>query len=245
VAARWLERAAVIFEEHNLVGPDATDLRLNVLHTYARALLELKDANQGLLRAWAILEALQRLYGTENVAVLLLQLEIASRGDPGPYLARVDASSRLQLTNSHHKAVIHHIYHLRKLDPRRARRSLKQYLLERLSVLGNDQWIEHALITLVWMSTSLECTSEAASLDATFTELRQIWTQPLSVEVTHGTLVLLWKRTERSFDNQEYRDAGIWCQLAMHGLLSDRMEDLHAGKIQRCGNLRAPECMIF
>ena len=38
LATKWLERAATIFEDYDLgdLGPDAGDLRLNVLHTYGR-----------------------------------------------------------------------------------------------------------------------------------------------------------------------------------------------------------------
>lgn len=38
LATTWLERAATMFEDYELgdLGPDAGDLRLNVLHTYGR-----------------------------------------------------------------------------------------------------------------------------------------------------------------------------------------------------------------
>jgi hypothetical protein len=39
VAAKWLGRAAAMFEGLDIVDTDAPDLRLNVLHTYARSAL--------------------------------------------------------------------------------------------------------------------------------------------------------------------------------------------------------------
>lgn len=54
-----------------LSGPNASNLQLNVLHTYARASLQAEDAGAGLLRARAMLEILQQLR-EDNIAVSLL-----------------------------------------------------------------------------------------------------------------------------------------------------------------------------
>jgi hypothetical protein len=235
LAVRWLERAAVLFEDHDIAGPAAADLRLNVLHTYARALLGLEDANTGLLRARTVLETLQRLY-RDNDAVLLLQLEIVIRGHARASFAGLAALPRPHLTDSHYELVIHHIHRLRKLDPTHAREFLQCYLMRELAIHGNDQWIESTLIMLVWMSTSPECTSRIMSLETAFTEIYQHWTKPLSSEATNGIMVFLWRRVEKAFDKEEYGDAAAWCKLAMHELLSGRMEDFNAGKIQRYDN---------
>lgn len=232
-----------MLEDHDFAGLAAGDLRLSVLHTYARALLEQEDANTGLLRARTILETLQRLYIGGNDAVLLLQLEIAIRGHAGAYSVAQGAVvhgavSQLTLTDSHYKAIIHYIHCLRKLDPTHARELLQYYVVQRLAVHGNDQWIESALIMLVSMSTSGDCTSSVPSLETAFTEIHQRWTAPPSSEAVHGVLVLLWKRIEKLFDREEYADAAAWCKLAMHQLLSERLEYLNAGKIQRYATTR-------
>lgn len=60
-AVKWLGRAAGFFQMHDSVGPDAENLQLNVLHTYARALLALEDAETGLPRAREIMETIQRV----------------------------------------------------------------------------------------------------------------------------------------------------------------------------------------
>lgn len=234
-AAKWLERAAVVFEENDLSGLNTSNLQLNVLHTYARASLQAEDANTGLLRARAILEILQQRY-EDNIAVSLLQLEIASRGDLSAYFAGIDALSQSQVTDSHYRIVMYHIHHLWTLDPAEARRSLKRYLVERLAVHGNKKFVESALISLVWMSTSPECTNETASLDAAFTELRLIWTESLRAEATNGILLLLWRRIEKAFEQEEYGVAASWCKLVIHQLSSESMDDLNAGKIQRLVN---------
>ena len=227
-----------MLEEHNLGGPDAINLHVNVLHTYARALLGLGDADKGLLRARGVLEALQRLCGADDFAFLSLKLEIVS-GDPGAYFAAVDALSRLQLTKSHYTAVMHHLIQMRKREPGRARRTLQQYLLERLALHGNDQWAEDALITLVWMYTSSKCTNGIATLEATLTELSQVCTNSISAEATHGVLVFLWKRIEAEFTCREFHEAALWCNLALQLFSSDNMDDIKVVKLKRYSNQQA------
>jgi hypothetical protein len=105
--------------------------------------------------------------------------------------------------------------------------------MERLTVDGNKKFVESALISLVWMSTSPECTNELASLDTTFTEFHRIWTKSLSAEATNAVLLLLWRRIEKASGKEEYGIAASWCKLAMHQLFSGSVDDLSAGKIQR------------
>ena len=193
----------------------------------------LGDADTGLSRAQGVLEPLQRFCGADDFAFLSLKLEIVSGGDAGAYFAAVDALSRLQLTESHYKAMMHHLIQMQKHDPGRARRALQYYLLERVALHGNDQWVEDALITLVWMSTSSECTNGIATLEAALTALSQIWTNSISAEATHGVLVFLWKRIEAEFACGEYQEAASWCNLALQLLLSDTMDDLKAVKLKR------------
>jgi len=158
----------------------------------------------------------------------------------GAHFAGVDALSRLELTESSHKAVIYHTHQLQKLDAGAACQLLRPYLVQRLALYGNEQWIEATLTTLVWMSTSLEYSIEtAATLEATFTQLREKWTESLSAETTHIVLVLLWKQIELGFNCDKLGDAAVWCQLSMHPLLFDNLDDLNAGKIQRYATLRA------
>jgi hypothetical protein len=90
------------------------------------------------------------------------------------------------------------------------------------------------------MSTSLEYSIETvATLEATFTQLREKWTKSLSTEATHIVLVLLWKQIELGSNYDKFGDTAVWCQLAMHPLLFDNLDDLNAGKIQRYATLRA------
>lgn len=129
-----------------------------------------------------------------------------------------------------------HIHRLRKLDPAHAYRSLKRYLVERLAVERSQEFVENALIALVWMFPSPECTNEIASLDATFTEPHLIRTKPLSSEATNGILLLLWSRIEKTSEKEEYGLTASWCKLAIHELFSGSMDDVNAGKLRRFVN---------
>lgn len=172
---------------------------------------------------------------------------MTSRSGVGAHFIEMETLARPELAESSHKAVIYHLHQLRKLDAGAACQLLRQYLLQRLALHGNEQWIEATLTTLVWMSTPLECSIEtAATLEATFTQLRENWTKSLSAEATHIVLVLIWKQIELGSNYDKFGDTAVWCQLAMHPLLFDNLDDLNAGKIQRYATPRAvPQCMIL
>jgi hypothetical protein len=158
----------------------------------------------------------------------------------GTHFVGLDALSKLELAESSHKAVIYHTHQLRQLNAGAACQLLRQYLVQRLALHGNEQWIEATLTTLVWMSTLLEYSIEtAATLEATFTQLREKWTKSLSAGAVHIVLVLLWKQIELGSNCDKFGDAAVWCQLAMHPLLFENLDDLNAGKIQRHATLRA------
>jgi hypothetical protein len=165
----------------------------------------------------------------------------------GAHFVGVDALSGLELAESSHKAVMYHAHQLQKLDTGAACQLLRQYLVQRLALHGNEQWIEATLTTLVWMSTSLECSIEiATTLEATFTQIREKWTKSLGAEATRIVLVLLWRQMELGSNYDKFGDAAVWCQLAMHPLLFDNLDDLNAGKIQRYATPRtAPQRMIL
>jgi hypothetical protein len=182
---------------------------------------------------------LQRLYGQDNNVVLLLQLEIALRKDPGAYFAEMDTLFQLPFTDLHQKAIMHHIYHLRKLNPQQVRQSLKHCLVERLAIHANEGLIENLLSTLVWMSTSPAYANETAILEDVFSAIHQVWTKSLSTGTVQGILVFLWKQIQKLYSGKEYGDAAAWCRLALHQLLSGRVEYANAGTIQRYGNIRA------
>ena len=74
---KWLERAAGLFQIHDIVGPGAENLQLSVLHTYARALLALKDAETELPRAREVMETIQTVRSSQfSTLARLTKVEI-------------------------------------------------------------------------------------------------------------------------------------------------------------------------
>jgi hypothetical protein len=71
-AVKWLGRAAGLFQIHDIVGPDAENLQLNVLHTYARALLALGDAETGLPQAREVMETIQTVHSSQFLTLARL-----------------------------------------------------------------------------------------------------------------------------------------------------------------------------
>ena len=78
-AVKWLARAQKLFDTVDLadLSPDASDLRMIVLHTYAQALMSVNEP-EAELKAHEVLEVLQRDYGG-NLAVMLVRPFFARR----------------------------------------------------------------------------------------------------------------------------------------------------------------------
>ena len=78
-AVKWLARAQQLFDTVDLadLSPDASDLRLVVLHTYARALVDV-NSPEAALKAYEVLDVLQRDYGGK-LAVMLVRSFLVRR----------------------------------------------------------------------------------------------------------------------------------------------------------------------
>jgi hypothetical protein len=71
-AVKWLGRATGLFQIHDIVGPDAENIQLNVLHTYARALMALEDTETGLSQAREVTETIQRVRSSQFLTLTRL-----------------------------------------------------------------------------------------------------------------------------------------------------------------------------
>jgi len=56
---------------------------------------------------------------------------------------------------------------------------------------GNDQWIERALLTLLWMFSSCAVEdAELGQLEQTITLTNEAWGKSMDTEAAHGALVV-------------------------------------------------------
>lgn len=96
-------------------------------------------------------------------------------------------------------------------------KALDDLLKDRLIREDNRLWIEKALITQIWLSTSDLYVENALeqlqqTLDLVFQESRFL----LSAPATHAAQTLLWKKIEDRSAQEQHDSAEAWCRLCLH-----------------------------
>lgn len=228
-AKKWLERAYNILQKWDLTSIfDGLELRLNVLHTYARSLFLQGQDDMGRI----ILNTLRSDY-PHRLPVLLLQMEYHAGPDDLQTILK-ETIQTMQLMDSTFKLVIHHLHVLRQLDLDRAVAALTYFIFERLIPEGTKDWTEAAFMTLVWMvvQDADDCGREKELVkyfDA-FHEIHQSNRPLLSQEADQAATVLLWKHIERVFQKNPSA-AAKWCQAAC--LILKGANEQNIAKIKR------------
>lgn len=147
----------------------------------------------------------------------------------------IDVIHRVHLIPTNHKLVLHHIHHLRPVSMDFAAKALKIYIVQRLALHDDTAWVDASLLTLIWMLTT--CAADPVSvtqseLEAILNDTCKIWTKGLSLEATHGALVLLWKSIGDTAKSNRHVDTVRWCRIALHKMFSNA-EDDNIGKLER------------
>jgi Meiosis protein SPO22/ZIP4 like len=156
----------------------------------------LSQSEEPVSKTQEVVDILQRDYGSK-LAVMLLRLEILSRDEPPDPNALREGLSKVirltQITESNLKAIFHYVHKLRRYALSDAYACLKQLLVQRLVIHGNECWIERAIITLIWICTSTD--DQVLTTDDvrnTLIEIHKAWPNSMSAEATHGALVVSW-----------------------------------------------------
>ena len=72
-------------------------------------------------------------------------------------------------------------------------KALRLLLLQRLVPHGNHQWIQSAIVTLIWMSTTEEeAMTLSTDLLTVLKDLSAMCSKQLDSEAAHGALVVQW-----------------------------------------------------
>ena len=194
-AVHWLERGHNILlgQSQDLLSGDAGELRISIMHSMARALLNL-DSDGSQEKAWNIVRELELDCG-DRLVVLLLKLDISatdashSAQDYCDILHKVVRT--VHLTDTNIRTILHHVHKLRSRSPLMAHRVLLMLLTERLLGAEETKWIEKALITIIW-----NCTNMTDSLDV-LTSLREVLdavadgaARALSAPATHAAQIV-------------------------------------------------------
>ena len=189
-AVYWLERAhnILLSQSQDLLSSDAGELRISILHDMARALLNL-EVGASQKRVWNIVRELEISCGDRQVLLLLkldlLAIDIShSAQDYCGILQQMVGT--IHLTNANIKTVLHHVHKLRSQSPLMAHGVLCT-LLERLLGTEETNWIEKALITIIWNCTiSIDFLDVLTSLNKIFDLLANSPAQAISTHATHA-----------------------------------------------------------
>ena len=194
-AVNWLERAHNILlgQSQDLLSSDAGQLRISIMHTMARAFLNLKsDGSQE--KAWNIVRELELDCG-DRLAVLLLKLDIFandashSAQDYCDILHKI--VSTVHLTDTNVKTILHHVHKFRSRSPLMAHRVLVTLLFERLLGAEETKWIEKVLITIIWNCTnSTDFLDVLTSLSEVLDALANSAAKALNTHATHAAQIV-------------------------------------------------------
>ena len=194
-AITWLEKAHDILAGQSLevLSSNAGELQISVMHSMARALINLHDQDSR-TKAWIIIRELEIECG-DRLAVLLLKLEgLACDGDASVQ----DYSDVLQrivrtvhLTDTNVKTILHHVHELRSRSPPMAHTVLNTLLMERLLGAEEEKWVEKVLVTVLWnYTTSADFSKTSSSLSELFDTLKASSTSILSPSATHAAQIV-------------------------------------------------------
>lgn len=194
-AVHWLERAHNILlgQSQDLLSSDARELRISIMHSMARALLNLEgDGSQE--KALNIVRELELDCG-DRLIVLLLKLDIFATDASHSAQDYCDVLHKIvrtvHLTDTNVKTILHHVHKLRSRSPLMAHHVLVSLLDERLIGAEETKWIEKAFITIIWNCTnSTDFLDVLTSLSETFDALANSATKALSPNATHAAQIV-------------------------------------------------------
>lgn len=238
-AAKWLERAydVLIRQDVEKLSHNAEDLRISVTHGLVKALLCLQREDAR-LKAWNLIDLLEHEVG-DKLVIFLLKLELISTNPEFEAADYYDVLRRIiqavHLTSLNLNTIMQHVHKLRSRDSNLACKALDQLLCERLLDTDKGNWIEKAVITRIWTSTtSSNSTDTLCSLRVFLTMLtaNRPKSLTLTASATHAAQILLWKRIEVTCGQQQYDIAESWCRLALHPVFG-RSGWLNVAKIER------------
>ncbi|KAJ4532789.1 hypothetical protein HRR76_007769 [Exophiala dermatitidis] len=236
---KWLKRACLISSCTNAetADVDMQELRLTLLHTYARALLASSGGfSKGDNELHETLGILCQEFG-HKLPVLLLHLEIHAHGRapcPGEYNTVLSKMIQLvHITQANHKMILWYI-HLLKTKSLQAINALETYIVTRLVPNENNEWTESAILNLIWLLVESfdDAVRTSANMHSILDKIHRAWNQTLSPEAARSAHVVLWKQIERCYENGKKDNTIQWCRAALHDIFANAGHQ-NIGKLER------------
>ncbi|KAK6602521.1 hypothetical protein H4I95_06458 [Botrytis cinerea] len=226
LSVKWLERAYEVLsgDELDKFSADATELRISIIQSLIKALLETKTP-ESIQRARDLIDLLESELG-DKLVVLLLKLELLTgvpkeTFDGLTYSAILNKMIRSLVFNPTNLRLF--MFHVRKLHekaPSLACGVLDEMIRLRVKELASmTEWLEKALLTRIWMSVSGRETEDLfVAIDGFLTMIAEKIEKSIGVEATMAAHTLIWKKIEANYGLKQYEVTEKWCHLAIHRL---------------------------
>ncbi|PQE27929.1 hypothetical protein CJF30_00009126 [Rutstroemia sp. NJR-2017a BBW] len=248
LAVKWLQRAYEVLNSEDLdkLSANATELRISILQTLIKALLETKS-DESLQRAQDLVDLLEGEIG-DKMVVLLLRMELLSEKTDDVFdgLAYSGILQRMIRTMSLSIANLRlFLFHARKLNDKAPSLAIKALdelvrlrIKEWVDITKLGEWLEKVLVTRIWMVVSGRDTEEGFVGTEAFLDLiadnavKGMTTEATMAVHMVGRHELLWKRIEASYGLSQYEITEKWCRLGLHRLF-EKSGELNIAKISR------------
>lgn len=160
MSVKWLERAYEVLNNQELdkLSMDASELRISIIQISVKAHVALKTP-EATERSQSLIELLHNEVG-DKLVVLLLKLEVLSSlpvetFDSNTYHNILQRMVRtVVLSESNFRLVMFHVRRLNDKSPSLASQVLEEFLRLRLLDQEKNEWIEKAIVTLLWIMVS-------------------------------------------------------------------------------------------
>ena len=195
VAVYWLEQAHNILASCDIeqLSSDAGDLEIATMHTMARALMKI-PGDDSRMKAWKIAGDLDS-GPSDRLAVLMLKMDLYandSESDREEYFNVLLRIVRMiHITEYNFNTVLHYIHGMRSRSPAHTHSALKVLLLERLVGTEKPEWVERALVTIIWnITTSTGIVRDLELLKQVLDALQNHLSRAIGPSATHAAQIV-------------------------------------------------------
>ncbi|EUC48226.1 hypothetical protein COCMIDRAFT_87783 [Bipolaris oryzae ATCC 44560] len=237
LASRWLERAHDVFDGQDLemLSPEVGELRLSIMQAIVQAYVKIKTPETQ-DKSWQMVRLMETDFG-DKMGVLLLKLELLSETEKIDTIEFYNVLLRMirtiVLSETNFKTLMHHIHKLNEHDNATAIKALDDLIDIRLFREENQQWIEKAIITRIWISTTRNSSENMLEqLQDRFDTVSQNLPTPISAPATHAAQTLLWKCVELAASQEKHKMAEAWCHMCLHPIF-DKAGVQNQAKVSR------------
>jgi len=190
LAVKWLERANVIINAHNLeqLSREGVELRMAIMQAQVGAFLGIGTPD-GLEKAKNLVDYVESEVGSSKLVVSLLKLELLQKTpaevfDDDAYSEVLRRMIRnFNSSDSGFKLIVHHIRKLHDKSPGAGCAVMDEFILHPGNMEQKPEWMEKVVIQRMWMIAHQR--DSAATVEAVESVVSQL-TRPLSPEASVG-----------------------------------------------------------